>query len=216
MRGSSSAVGQRFPARAVVLACTSMPASRRSWTRRDAVVVLPAVPVTPIVGTARTFEHEVAEAADTSARRAEPRDARRHLRRPDVEERLVVLTRRRGRGRRARGRRRRGARSASASAVAAPEPASVTARPSPASSRASATASASNPSTRVTSDAKARRPGRRRSPAPADFRGLCTCTGTRSTVDRQHVGSQRVCGNPRSTLLVDGSGQRDVTTFPRV
>ena len=25
-----------------------------------------------------------------------------------------------------------------------------------------------------------------------------------------------VCGNPRSTLLVEGSGQRDVTTFPRV
>ena len=25
-----------------------------------------------------------------------------------------------------------------------------------------------------------------------------------------------VCGNPRSTLLVAGSGQRDVTTLPRV
>ena len=41
----------------------------------------------------RTLEHEVAEAADAGARRAEPGDARRHLRRPDVEERLVVLTR---------------------------------------------------------------------------------------------------------------------------
>ena len=30
---------------------TSIPAARRSWTRRNAVVVLPAVPVTPIVGT---------------------------------------------------------------------------------------------------------------------------------------------------------------------
>jgi hypothetical protein len=28
--------------------------------------------------------------------------------------------------------------------------------------------------------------------------------------------SQRVCGNPRSTLLVAGSGQRDVTTLPWV
>ncbi len=28
--------------------------------------------------------------------------------------------------------------------------------------------------------------------------------------------AQRVCGNPRSTLDVAGSGQRDVTTLPRV
>ena len=27
---------------------------------------------------------------------------------------------------------------------------------------------------------------------------------------------QRVCGNPRSTLLVAGSGHREVTTLPRV
>jgi hypothetical protein len=28
--------------------------------------------------------------------------------------------------------------------------------------------------------------------------------------------SYRVCGKPRSTLLVAGSGQREVTTLPRV
>ena len=27
---------------------------------------------------------------------------------------------------------------------------------------------------------------------------------------------QRVCGKPRSTLLMPGSGQREVTTLPRV
>ena len=163
----------------------------------------------------RTLEHEVAEAADTGARRAEPGDARRHLRRPDVEERLVVLTRLavevgvladvdvEGAERERLGRRRAGAGERDRASFA--RRAAARARPR----RRRTPRRGSSPAGRQ------RRPGRRRSPAPADFRGLCTCT-VRPVNGRRRPGSQRVCGNPRSTLLVDGSGQRDVTTFPRV
>ena len=38
----------------------------------------------------------------------------------------------------------------------------------------------------------------------------------RELSERQHASPQRVCGKPRSTFDVAGSGQRAVTTFPRV
>ena len=163
----------------------------------------------------RTLEHEVAEAADTGARRAEPGDARRHLRRPDVEERLVVLTRLavevgvladvdvEGAERERLGRRRAGAGERDRASFGGEQPRER--------DRVGVEPLDEGRHPREGS----RRPGRRRSPAPADFRGLCTCTARPVNGRRQH-GSQRVCGNPRSTLLVDGSGQRDVTTFPRV
>ena len=69
------------------------PAARRSWARSERRRRLAGGARDADRRHPRTLEHEVAEAADASARRAEPRDARRDLRRPDVEERLVVLTR---------------------------------------------------------------------------------------------------------------------------
>ena len=163
----------------------------------------------------RSLEHEVGEAAHAAPGRAEPPDAWRDLGRPDVEERFVVVARiavevgvladvDAERAERQRvGRRRAGARERDRASVRLR--AAGRARPRP----------RRTPRRGSSRSRKEKRPGRRRSPAPADFRGLCTCTERPVNGCRPH-GSQRVCGNPRSTLLVDGSGQRDVTTFPRV
>ncbi len=58
---------------------------------------------------------------------------------------------------------------------------------------------------------------------PVAFSGLAAASapastgGRRSTVKGQSVSlRQRVCGKPRSTVLVAGSGHREVTTLPRV
>ena len=210
---SSSAVGHRLPARADLPARTGRPALRRSWTRKAAVVVLPAVPVTPITGP-----------EDRSSRRS----ARQRTRQPAARSRVTrgatsgVHTSRNASscspGSLSGPKRSRTVtpirRSSSASAGAVPGPASVTSRPSLARRRASAIASGSNPSTSVMRDAAGAapqvRPGRQMTILHSS--GV---TGQRLP-DGQFLVGYLVCGKPRSTLLVEGSGQRDVTTFPRV
>ena len=91
--GTSSAVGHRFAARAVVEVWTVTPALRRRYARNAVVVVFPAVPVTPTVGTAARSSTQVGQAPDDRAPLAQERDPRRDLRRPDVEEGLVVRAR---------------------------------------------------------------------------------------------------------------------------
>ena len=118
-----------------------MPAARRSWTRRNAVVVLPAVPVTPIVGTrARSSTRSPRQRTRAPAARSrETRGATSGVQTSRNASSCSPGSRSRSACSRTSTSR---ARSASASAVAGPEPASVTERPSVASSRASATASA--------------------------------------------------------------------------
>ena len=193
----------------------SIPALRRRYARNAAVVVLPAVPVTPIVGTVARSSTRSPRQRTTQPLVAEQRDARRDLGRPDVEERLVVTTRGSRRDRRSRGSRRRAREAPSACCEASPGPASVTRRPSRVSNRASATASGSKPSISVRLMRRSGRGGAADPPRPAAA-DCARAPAAGSTVVAGVPVLYLVCGKPRSTLLVAGSGQREVTTLPRV
>ena len=109
------------------------------------------------------------------------------------------------------------ARSSSACCDASPGPASVTRWPSRAKRPGESDCVAVEPLDEDRRRHERRGRGGAADPTPAGRRGLCTSRGARGQrLPESGRGAQRVCGNPRSTALVAGSGQRDVTTLPRV
>ena len=163
-RVRSSVVGQRFPARAVVLACTSSPRRAQEPDDERGGGRLPGRAGDADRRRRRPLEDEVGRASGRGSPPRGARPRRGHLGRPDVEERLVD---------RARAEPERRVRSRTVTPYAAraracrrrrlPAPASVTRRPSRARRPASATWSGSNPSTSVLMQCRS---GRRRRPAP--------------------------------------------------